>query len=590
MSFRVTMMFCLFLAVATLGEAQTPQATEAKPATENLANMQPVGSEPTYLRQETTAQRAARLGTEDPGPDPDLNREYIRFGRPYKISRFDRRWAVYNDPACNDTGWIRPFGGVNVCRELYQHNDKYVWVWSPVPVPAAQATDSMETPAAPPTSRFTEREIDYLAGFRNEFADVVPPASNVTLRFEEASHGLPQNGSFRNSLAVADMNGDGHVDLVVPPERGTGTKTPQIFLGDSKGNWSRWAARFPRTLDYGNVVAADVNGDRRNDLIFGVHLRGVYVFLNDGNGVFSDSDEGLPRNFPTRRVAVADVDRDGALDIVALSEGPTLNRDPQTLGYGKILAFLNRDKGRKWQAMDVVDNRFNVGSDWMSVGQFNDDKVPDFVGGSIYFGAADTFWLSAKKTWKSLASADGAIVPGLSYFHANAAGRFRNKSKYDDAVVSFVRFWPSQLDEQTVPAPANKQAVGLDYVAFDKNGPKRTPIIRWGGRTGIWGVAAGDLDGDKDLDVAFSRYEPRETVALLGNGKGGFATAAIEGITLKPNTNYDLQIADVNKDGRDDVIVMYETSSSNNAFAPRDGSVHVFLNRGPAGGNAQAKK
>jgi len=309
----------------------------------------------------------------------------------------------------------------------------------------------------------------------------------------------------------------------------------------------------------------------------------VYVFLNDGNGTFSDSEEGLPRNFPTRRVAVADVDQDGALDIVAMSEGPTLNRDPQTLGYGKVLAFLNRDNGRKWQAIDVVGNQFNVGSDWMSIGQFNDDKVPDLVGGSIYFGGADTFWLSTKtkNVWKSLASAEGTIVPGLSYFHANAAGRFRTKSKYDDAVVSFVRFWPSQLDEQTVPAPENKNAVGIDFVAFDKNGPKRTPIMRWASRVGIWGLAAGDLDGDGDLDVAFSRYEPREAVALLGNGKGAFSSATVEGMTLKNNTNYDLQLADVNKDGRDDVIVMYETSASNNAFAQRDGSVHVFLNRGP---------
>jgi hypothetical protein len=591
MSFRVTMLFCLLVAVMTgFGEAQV---APERPTSEMLSDVQPVGSEPTYLRFETPAQRAARIGTEDPGPDPDPKKEFVRFGKTTTISRFDRRWAVYNSPTCHDAGFIRPFGGVNVCRELYQHNDKYVWVWMPKADVVAPGDAAAELQAEPPAAhRFSDREIDYLSDFRSEFSDVQPAESNMTLRFEESSQGLPAAGSFRNSLAVADMNGDGNVDVIIPPERGTGAKTPQIFLGDGKGGWTKWAVRWPRTLDYGNVVAADVNGDKRNDLVFGVHLRGVYVFINEGEGRFTDSDAGLPRNYPTRRVTTADVDGDGALDIVALSEGPTLNRDPQAIAYGKMRAFLNRDKGRRWEAMDIVGSQFNVGSDWLSVGNFNGDKIPDFALGSIYFGAADTLWLSMKRNaWKSLASTDGVIVPGLSYFHANAVGRFRTKSKLDDAVVSFVRFWPGTLDAKVVPPPVNQQAAGIDFLAFDKSGVKRTPIMRWGSRTGIWGLGAGDLDGDGDLDVAFSRYEPRETVALLGDGKGGFKRATVEGLTLKPNANYDLQIADVNNDGRDDVLVMYETSAANNMFAPRDGAVQVFLSRGltPSARQASAK-
>jgi hypothetical protein len=588
MSFRVTMLFCLLVAVMT--GAGVAQVAPERPSAGMLSDSQPVGSEPTYLRAETPAQRTARLGTtEDPGPNPDPATQFARFGKIYTISRFDRRWAVYNDKTCGDAGWIRPFGGVNVCRELYQHNDKYVWVWMQQPDPVSE-DPTMEAQEAP-SHRFSDREIDYLSNFRNEFSDLAPAAVNGTLRFEESSQGLPTSGSFRNSLAVADMNGDGHVDVIIPPERGTGQKTPQVFLGDGTGKWNRWAIRWPRTLDYGNVVAADLNGDRRQDLVFGVHLRGVYVFINEGGGVFTESETGLPRNFPTRRVAVTDVDVDGVPDIVAISEGPTINRDPQTLGYGKVLAFLNRDKARRWQPMDIVDNRFNVGSDWMTIGNFNDDKIPDFSAGSIYFGGADSLWTSVKKNeWKSLASEDGKIVPGLSYFHANATGRFRTKSKYDDTVVSFVRFWPSKLDAKIVPPPANLIAAGIDYVTFDKSGAKRTPIMRWGSRAGIWGVAAGDLDGDKDLDIAFSRFDPREAVVLVGDGKGGFKRVAVEGITLKNNVNYDLQVADVNSDGRDDLLVMYETSASNNAFAARDGSVHVYLSRGMVGNSDRGSK
>ena len=64
---------------------------------------------------------------------------------------------------------------------------------------------------------------------------------------------VDEEAAVRQSL-IDVLSLDGHVDLIIPPERGTGQKTPQIFLGDGPGKWNRWAIRWPRTLDYGNVV------------------------------------------------------------------------------------------------------------------------------------------------------------------------------------------------------------------------------------------------------------------------------------------------------------------------------------------------
>jgi hypothetical protein len=75
----------------------------------------------------------------------------------------------------------------------------------------------------------------------------------------------------------------------------------------------------------------------------------------------------------------------------------------------------------------------------------------------------------------------------------------------------------------------------------------------------------------------FTRHDPREAVLLLGDGKGGFSRATIEGIPLRPQSNYDLLVADVNGDSRPDVIVMYEAESATSLSA-RNGSVHVYLN------------
>ncbi|HEV7425340.1 MAG TPA: hypothetical protein VGQ46_03160, partial [Thermoanaerobaculia bacterium] len=66
---------------------------------------------------------------------------------------------------------------------------------------------------------------------------------------------------------------------------------------------------------------------------------------------------------------------------------------------------------------------------------------------------------------------------------------------------------------------------------------------------------------------------------LLGDGKGGFTQTATEGLPLLDLVSYDIKVADVNKDGRPDVVIMYE-SGAKTAFAPQDGSVRVYLNRG----------
>ncbi|MEA2414364.1 MAG: hypothetical protein QOI58_1021, partial [Thermoanaerobaculia bacterium] len=70
------------------------------------------------------------------------------------------------------------------------------------------------------------------------------------------------------------------------------------------------------------------------------------------------------------------------------------------------------------------------------------------------------------------------------------------------------------------------------------------------------------------------------------------------GLALADLSLYDLKVVDVNGDKKPDVIVMYESGSSTNAaevaaapvFVSRNGSVHVFLNRGLAKTGTQAGK
>src|SRR6185295_8854402 len=108
-----------------------------------------------------------------------------------------------------------------------------------------------------------------------------------SLTFSNFGKGLPTRGQWRNGFDIADMNGDGHPDIVHGPARKS-LSNPAIFLGDGKGNWRRWAeAKFPSfPFDYGDAKAADLNGDGHQDIVLAIHLNGLTALLGDGKGNF----------------------------------------------------------------------------------------------------------------------------------------------------------------------------------------------------------------------------------------------------------------------------------------------------------------
>lgn len=568
MALRKVLSYAVLVAlIATSLPAQTPPAAPAPAQPQAAAASTVEGGTPQYIKPETAEQRRARLGTaEDPGSNPDSAKIWWRFGNKYNIHRYDKQWARYDV----QEGWVRPFAPVNFAKEIYEQNDKYIWVWNQIIDPAT-LEDSSYTP--PP-----DEEIKYFESVRTEFSELAPPTSDVRVRFEEASGGLPNGGSWRNSLAVADMNEDGFVDLVLPPQRGP-ENTPSIFLGDGKGGWRVWDIVWPAGFNYGGVTVADFNKDKHLDLAFAVHLTGVAVFLGDGKGKFVASSEGLPMDFPSRRVVATDVNADGWIDVVAISEGPMV-RGPEvkpTVG-GNLRAYLNRKKGTAWEQTDIAPIGKYLGGDWLVSANLNGDKYPDFVGASIYFNGVDTVWLSGSdaKTWRE--NTDRTLVPFLSYYSANAAGKFNAASKTDDVIVSYFRQWPDHLNPKTVPPPPLRTVIGIDRITFGKDA-KRTSIARWGSTRSVWGMGRGDFDGDGNQDVFYTVFDPREAALLVGDGTGKFRKATVEGIKLPGMINYDLTVADLNRDSKPDVIVMYE-SDETSAFGAKNGKVQVFLNRG----------
>ena len=87
----------------------------------------------------------------------------------------------------------------------------------------------------------------------------------------------------RAAVAVADLNGDGKLDLAVA---NNGSNNVSVLLGNGNGTFAA-AQNFITGTEPRSVAVADLNGDGKPDLAVASYGDGtVSVLLGNGNGTF----------------------------------------------------------------------------------------------------------------------------------------------------------------------------------------------------------------------------------------------------------------------------------------------------------------
>ncbi len=421
-------------------------------------------------------------------------------------------------------------------------------------------------------------------------AAVAAMAASTTLQASELfgkALSFESGGNLGYGIAVADLNGDGKLDVVVASlctlqencDYNEGEPgVVGVLLGNGDGTFQ--PVQTYSTVD-GNsmsVAIADLNGDGKPDLVVSNTCAVIYscteggsisVLLGNGDGTFQAAKTYLSGGWYAWWVAVADLNGDGIPDVlvsnVCLEYG-----DPHCDGVVGVL--LGKGNGELGEATTYETG----GSDvfYVTVADVNRDGKLDML---VANGCGDQN--CAGTVGVLLGNGDGTFQPPATYnsggYQANslAVGDVNGDGVLDVVAANF----------NLIYNDLNGGGVGVLLGNGDGTFQPATGYAS-GGDFSV-SVALQDLNGDGKPDIAItngcghakngSNCKITVVGVLAGNGDGTFDTAKIYrtgGGNLKT-----LAVADVNGDGRPDLLL-------SNLQGPKDsveGVLGVLLNIGP---------
>lgn len=348
------------------------------------------------------------------------------------------------------------------------------------------------------------------------------PRYVAKLAFVPADQGLPTSGRWQMGFDAADFDGDGLADLVLPPAR-MGEAHPWIYLRQRDG-WKSWeTVRWPQEVpfDYGDVAVADFDGDGNLDLALACHFKSNYVLYGDGRGGFLRWVE-LPRahqSVTSRALAVADFNRDGRQDLVALAELDIDLNTKQGITSGLVQVFLNTKEGWKLSPSTFPGNIYG---DQVAVGDFNADGAPDILAASHKLGNQNFLFLNDGKG-ESFSPYVTNAFPAQIFVFGVGAGRLGSGGKGNAAFMAVYQSVRPREGEHVFA-----HAI-LAYTLTDAKGqllpePKRTLVYADQNQATdtFRSLAVADVDGDGRDDVVAARASGK-IMLLLQMPDGGFA-------------------------------------------------------------------
>jgi len=371
-----------------------------------------------------------------------------------------------------------------------------------------------------------------------------------------ASTTYSSGGELPQSVAIADLNGDGNPDLVVSNSCRPGCSASMgvvaVLMGKGDGTFKPAVIYESGGSAATAVAVADFNGDHKLDLVVAhCGLAGgddcrtgafVGILLGNGDGTFQPAVTYSSGGFGAIAVAVGDVNRDGKLDLAVSN-----NSADGFTGEGNVAVLLGNGDG-SFQAPVTYDSG-GVSANSVVLRDVNGDGKPDVLV-SNQCAIPDAGCSSRGVVGVLLAKGDGTLSPVVGY----DAGGYTSTSIAVEDVNGDSK--PDVLVFSNCDAIGNDCAGDVVGVLLGNGDGTFQPSVIYfsGGPGGSNGsVVAVDENGDHRPDLLATNGASSTVGVLLGNGDG----------TFQAQTTYDtggstpdaLAAADLNGDALPDVVV-----------------------------------
>lgn len=363
--------------------------------------------------------------------------------------------------------------------------------------------------------------------------------------FSEASGSSITNVS-RGAVAFLDMDLDNSLDLIVSGRDVTNKPISKVYSNNGTGEFNI-ATGMPFTgVRVSSSAFADVDGNGTIDAIISGTTDNnetiTKLYINDGNGNFTEDTGAAFKGVGNSAVAFADVDGENGPDVMISGLTNSLPEEYLTLLY------INNGAGSFTEVTDPLSKNLIDGS--IAFADVNDDGFQDVV----------------------ITGIDNSIVQFTKLYTNDGSGIFSEKSgnTFTNLRGSSIVF--ADVDGQNGPdliisgESDNFPTPGITELYLNDgsgnfslktgSGYTFTPVINSS-------IAIGDLNGDSSDDLLVTGLDNSNTpvaTLYLNNNDGTGRFTKVNGTPFEAVENGSVVIADIDGVGGNDIIISGENA------------------------------